>query len=145
MLSELAEIACFKGWCQSISRHVPHRTSRFSDEVFIPNILAHLGPDFMNSFDASFVLACKGSSIVSQMLNCASHLWMSGFLAATRNKIGRSTKGYCGSKWTSEDLTKSLYFVKQTHFSLVALEKIIILNATEYVFCFLLLCNTLAE
>lgn len=141
MLSELAEIAWFKGWCQGTSRHVPQCTSRFSDEVPIPNILAHLGPYFMNPFDASFVLACKGSSIVSQMLNCASHLRMSGFLAAPRNKIARGTKGYCGSKWTSEDLTKSLYSVKQTHFSLVALEKIIILNTTEYVFYFLLPCN----
>lgn len=67
-------------------------------EVPILNILANLEAYFMNPFDVFFILACNGSSIVSGTLNCASQMWMSGFLAATRNKIGRSIKAYYGNK-----------------------------------------------
>lgn len=56
-------------------------------EAPIQNILARFGPYFMNPFDVFFILACNGSYIVSGTLNCASQMWMSGFLAATRNKI----------------------------------------------------------
>lgn len=91
----LLEIVCFKGWCLLVKKicllmsHMCHSMYQqiLRYEVPILNILANLEPYFMNPFDGSFILACNGSYIVSGTLNCDSQMWMTGFLAATRNKI----------------------------------------------------------
>lgn len=69
-------------------------------EVPILNISASLEPYFRNPFDTFFLLAHNESYTVLGTLNCASQMWMSGFLAATQSKIGRSKKAYCGNKET---------------------------------------------
>lgn len=68
-------------------------------EVPILSISASLGPYFRNPFGIFFLLAHNGNYTVSGILNCASQMWMSGFLAATQSKIG-SKKAYCGNKET---------------------------------------------